>query len=222
MLLALSSIPALAQLTILNVPSADVTISKSIYERTDMTYRPSNAQSTLTPNFMFGTGRGTELDLNANTVSHPENQPLSIESGFKSAYALVSSPSSTDGFVVFGGTKFSNTVRNTAGNFSSYTYIATAMSYGKSRFTSGMWNSYNYTAQADRVGAFLGYEYKFNGKYTVASDWSSGSGSNGVTTTGLMWFPNSRLMIIPSYQVGNSGVSSGNHQAVLYVGMQLK
>lgn len=226
-----------AQLTILNIPSADVTGSGHINSRLDSTYNPNTHNFSSTPNFMFGVGKGTELNLNVNTISYPYTQAVNVESGFKTSHVLtrIGKPTvdnfgitkkgefvSLNGMDFFTGVKFSNTIANGTSSFVSYTYVATSLLYYGSRFTSGAWTSYSYSNKTSTSGAILGYEYVVNDKFTVATDWSSGSGPRGYTTVGIIYNLGSKWMLMPAYQLGNTGLIAGNHQAALFIGFVIK
>ena len=214
-----------AQSTIVSIPSSDAASMGSIYVRSDNTYNPKFHNYSSTPNFMFGIGKGSELDLNFNTLSYPFIQTLAIESGFKTAGQLISRPTPdgkfNNGLILYGGAKFVNAIRNSPTDFSEFTYTATSLIYYRNRFTSGAWDSQNYTDKSNRSGAMVGYEFTFNPNVIGAIDWSTGHGTNGYTSFAFE-FLKGRWMIQPGYQLGNIGVHQGNHQALLSIQFKIK
>lgn len=230
--LFISAVAANAQLTILGVPSADVTNNGGVYTRFDGKYQPSNASSTVTPNFMLGVGHRTELDLNAESLSHPGSGTIAIVPGFKTSVLTIYNAAAHFTDVTYVGDKFSLPVHNKTYEAGNYLYLGNAFATGHSRITAGLWNSQNYVDHGNKTGIFAGYEYTLgyrhdgwlnnDPKYVLAADWQSGNGNASKTTVGFMMFPTTKLMIIPAYYVGNSREVQGNHGATIYIGYKIK
>jgi hypothetical protein len=111
-----------------------------------------------------------------------------------------------------------------AGN---YLYAAGALTIHKdTRFTFGGWDSANAVAIGNRGGGMLGLErtithHKERNLVTLAADWQSGQGSNGALALGVMYFPTDRIMVIPAFQIANSGDHNANGPQI-FIGYLLK
>jgi hypothetical protein len=216
-----TSVLSFGQATIVNIPSADVMDKGKAYVWVNQTYMPDSAMYTNTPGLLIGLGKGFEADINVESFSH--NAPgyqVAVVPGFKYSRKLNKS------LTVFGGDKVGFPTHNKSYTAINYAYLAGAYSLKNVRFTAGAFNSQNYTANGNRTGALLGLEvtaYSKDGRPVLMPmyDWSSGKGSNGASAFGLGYYPTKRLLILPSYQIGNYGVRGGNHQAILYIGYNL-
>jgi hypothetical protein len=213
---SLLSAPADAQQTIMNVPSADVTDKGHVYFRGDSFYQPSPAAYNFNGNFAFGLGHNFEIDLNGMNLVHP-NQQSSVMPGFKwDAYKGKS-------LTLYVGDQFTQPVTNKLYSRGNFVYAAVAYTKGNLRLTGGAWGSQNSFAPGNRNGALAGVEYtaktfKNGGSLVPTYDFESGSGLNGYSSFGVMIYPIKRLMILPAYDVGNTGTTKGNHFAALFIG----
>jgi hypothetical protein len=222
--LVIGALNASAQLTVLNVPSADITAKGQVYFRGDTTYQGSTALTTFTPNLMFGIGSGAEFSLNAESLSHPGFGAISVVPGIKYRFFNIG-----ERFVAYAGDKIYLPVHNKTFGGGNYTYGAFAYSttFG-TRVGVGWYNQQNAYAEGNRSGGLFTLEQNvwINAKKrtlaTLAADWQTGRGTNGVATFGVMFFPTERLMVIPSYQLFNTLAMQGNNQAVMYIGYLLK
>jgi hypothetical protein len=57
-----------------------------------------------------------------------------------------------------------------------------------------------------------------NKKVTLAADWFTGNSGAGYVTPGLIFKITPKLTSYVSYQIGNTGVGSGNHQVLTEIG----
>jgi hypothetical protein len=216
-----------AQLTVLNVPSADITEKNGIYFRGDTTYAPISHVKSFTPNLMYGLGHDVEVSLNAESLASPGFGQIAITPGLKWRFLTPKD----EGFFAYVGDKAYFPVHNKQYASDNYLYSAAGLLVGGLRVGVGLYNSQNVVASRNRTGGLITFEQilktvsdeKGNRQYAVlAADWQSGRGSNGYLTLGVMFYPTRRLMLIPAYQLGNTLLKEGNHQAVVYVGYQLK
>jgi len=217
---------ALAQETILNIPSADILDQKQVYFRLDTAIFGSQT-ATLAPNLIFGMGHNIEAGININAFGVPAdtaNRSIVPNIKWKFYNTKPDRPTHLDFFVgdqIFFPTDFSTV---TTGN---YLYGAGALTvHSNTRFTAGAWDSVDIVANGNRGGAMLGLEQTVShvsnrNLVTLAADWQSGQGSNGALALGVMYFPTARLMVIPSFQIANSGNHNSNG-AIIFIGYMLK
>jgi hypothetical protein len=206
-----------AQQTIMNVPSADVTDKDHLYFRGDSFYQPSPALYSFNGNFAFGLGHNFEVDLNGINLVHP-NAPSAVMPGFKWTFYKGKN------LTLYVGDQFTEVLTHKTYSHGNFAYAAAAYTRGNLRLTGGVWNSQNSMALGNHSGALAGVEYtirtfKNGGSLVPAFDWESGNGLNGYSSYGIMIYPVKRLMILPAYDVGNSGATRGNHFAALFIGI---
>jgi hypothetical protein len=218
---------ALAQLTILNVASADVQDKNQLYLRVDTTAFVSSGDTTIAPNFIYGLGHNVDVGLNINAFGIPAgfaNRSIVPNIKWKFISGKSDAPNHFDMYV--GNQVFFPTFHGTfdAGN---YLYSAGALTFhSNTRVTAGAWDSQNVVNTGNHGGALLGIEQtiahqKERSLVTLAADWQSGRGSNGALALGSMFFPTDRWMIIPTFQIANSGDHNAN-AIVMFIGYLLK
>jgi hypothetical protein len=216
---------AMAQETILNVASADVLDSQQVYFRLDTAVFGSQT-ATLAPNFIVGLGHNVEAGVNINAFGVPAataNRSFVPNVKWKFFNTKADRPNHLD--LYMGDQLFVPTFQGTftAGN---YLYGAGALTiHSNTRFTAGAWNAANVVANGNRSGALLGLEQTIahsgnRSLITLAGDWQSGRGGNGALALGVMFFPTARLMVIPSFQIANSGDHNANG-AIVFIGYML-
>ncbi len=215
------------QQTILNIPSSDVLDKGKAYVRFDVSHYPVLNGTTFTPNFIFGVGHNVELGVNAEALSDPTSfSTTSIVPNFKWKFKEIRSGDGKLEFYL--GDKIYVPVHNRGFRAGNFLYVAGALSIDTgTRLTAGVFNYQDVYSRGNRSGAMVGIEQPVlytkrmdRSLLTLAADWQSGKGGNGYLTGGLMFFPTSRLMVIPAYQVGNTQFGS-NHGATVFVGYKL-
>ncbi|HZR64410.1 MAG TPA: hypothetical protein VFA85_04630, partial [Terriglobales bacterium] len=73
----------------------------------------------------------------------------------------------------------------------------------------------------NRVGGQFAIEQTVTNRLTVAADWYTGDEALGYVTPGLIFKATSKLTLYGAYEIGNRGVSAGNHQAVVEIGWNI-
>ncbi|MGE5322023.1 MAG: hypothetical protein ACM3SW_04145 [Actinomycetota bacterium] len=217
---------ASAQQTILNSPSADVMGTHQLYFRSDSAYFPGAVVGTEAPNFIYGLGHNIEAGININAFATPaDTNERAIVPNAKWKFLSTKSSQPVHFDMYLGDQLFVPTFHRTfnAGNF---LYAAGAISHKDTRFTFGGWDSESVVAPGNRGGELFGLEQTVahqndRNVVTLAADWQSGRGANGALALGVMFFPNERLMIIPAFQIANSGDHAANGPQ-LFIGYLLR
>jgi hypothetical protein len=200
---------------------------KQIYLRVDTSYFPSPGAATIAPNFIFGLGHNIEAGVNINAFGIPADAASrAIVPNFKWKFVSGKADAPNHFDMYLGDQVFLPTFHRPfdAGN---YFYAAAAGTiHSNTRLTGGLWHSENVVVDGSRGGVMLGLEQtiahqKERNLVTLAADWQSGRAANGALTLGVMYFPNSRLMIIPAFQIANSGDHAANG-ATVFIGYLLK
>jgi hypothetical protein len=73
-------------------------------------------------------------------------------------------------------------------------------------------------AKANRAGGQFTFEQRINKRLTLASEWYTGNNSAGYVNPGAILKLNSKLTLYAAYQIGNAGVTAGNHQFLWELG----
>ena len=166
--------------------------------------------ATFTPRVVVGIGHGIEVGVNIDGLSAPGLDALEFSPTAK--WRLWKAQTSGSSFFV-GDDLFLPVQWRTydAGN---YVYAAfakerkhgTRISFGGYDFTR------NVVAHANRAGGQFTFEQLINKRLTLAAEWYTGNNSVGYVNPGAIVKLNSKLTLYAAYQIGNAGVTTGNHQ----------
>ena len=73
-------------------------------------------------------------------------------------------------------------------------------------------------ANANRAGGQFTFEQRLNNRLTLAAEWYTGKQAVGYVNAGAIIKLNSKLALYAAYQIGNAGVTTGNHQFLGEIG----
>ena len=123
-----------AQQTVFNVPTADVLDKGKIYVELDAAFKFNNQDalrrfSSFVPRVVVGTGGSTEIGLNVIGNVQPGADSTIIVPTVKTKFYQ----NKKKDFAVFGGTNFYIPVRNRSYKFGTYSYVAAAKTFNKTR-----------------------------------------------------------------------------------------
>ncbi|MGA8038402.1 MAG: hypothetical protein WA823_17985 [Candidatus Acidiferrales bacterium] len=200
---------AQAQETVFDVPSADVLDAGKVYGELDGTVRAVDPLATFTPRVVLGIGHNIEVGVNFEGLSAPSLGELAISPTIKWR------PWRTDrGWSFYAGDNIFFPVYNRTYNAGNYAYASfakewksgTRIGFGGYDFTK------NVVAAANRAGGQFTFEQKLGSRVTLAAEWYTGKTATGYVNPGAVWKLTSKLTFYTAYQIGNSGVTSGNHE----------
>jgi hypothetical protein len=205
----IASVIGFAQETVFNVPSGDVLDRGKAYGEIDVAYQPSPDFAFFTPRVVVGAGKRVEIGVNfngASTVGHPE---LVVSPTIKwKAY-----DGGSNGWAFIVGDDLFLPLKNRtydAGNYFYAEFVKTWKSGTRATF-----GAYHFSADvvssAQRAGGQFAFEQPINKRVTAAVDWYTGAQALGYVTPGMVVKMTSKLTWYGSYEIGNQGVSSGNH-----------
>jgi hypothetical protein len=202
--------PTHAQETVFDVPSADILDRGKVYGELDGTLRPVDFLATFTPRVVIGIGHGIEVGGNFDGLSSPIVGQLEISPTLK--WRLWKGETSGWSFYVGDDLFFPVRVRTfNAGNYA-YATFAKTWTHG-TRITFGAYDfTRNVVATANRAGGQFTLEQALNKRFTLAAEWYTGHSSVGYVNPGAIIKLSSKLTLYTAYQIGNSGVTAGNHQ----------
>ena len=219
MLLLLSAFPvfsAYGQETVFDVPSADILDKGKIYGELDGTLRPVDFLATFTPRVVVGIGHGIEVGVNFDGLSAPGVDDLEISPTLK--WQLWKSQ--TSGLSFYVGDDLFLPVRMRTYNAGNYAYASFAKTWKHgTRIGVGAYDfTRNVVANANRAGGQFTIEQSLNKRLTLAVEWYTGNTSVGYVNPGAIIKLTSKLTLYGAYQIGNAGVTTGNHQFLWEVG----
>jgi len=205
-----------AQETIFSVPSGDVLDCGKVYGELDFTFRPNDGTKVYTPRVVIGVGHRLEIGLNVNGIVTPGVLQTTLSPTIKwKGY-----DGGGNGWAFFVGDDLFLPVQNRGYSAGNYIYAEFTKTWKtKTRATFG---GYHFTrdvvAPAQRVGGQFAIEQPVGDRLTLAGDWYTGTHALGYITPGIILKATSKLTLYGSYQIGNSGVSAGNHHLLMELG----
>ena len=208
--------PALAQETIFNVPSGDILDKGKVYGEFDFAYRWDQSVGTYTPRVVAGIGHRIEIGMNLNGISSPGPSQTTPTPTIKwKAY-----DGGKNGWAFMVGDDVFIPAQNRSYDAGNYIYAEfaktlktqTRLTFGALDFTS------NVVANGNKAGGQFGIEQPVNKRVTLAADWFTGNHSSGYFTPGAVIKLSSKATAYAAYEIGNSGVSRGNHLLLLELG----
>jgi hypothetical protein len=200
-----------AQETVFNVPSADVLDKGKVYGELDGTVRVVDPPfATFTPRVVVGIGHQIEVGVNFNGLSAPEVGELEISPTVK--WRIWKAKSSGWSFLVGDDLFFPVSKRSyEAGNYA-YAFFGKEWKHGTRIGFGGYDFTSNVVSTGNRAGGQLTLEQTLNKRLTLAAEWYTGNSAVGYVNTGAVIKLTQKVTLYTAYQIGNSGVTTGNHQ----------
>jgi len=205
-----------AQETVFDVPSADILDKGKVYGELDGTLRPVDFLATFTPRVVVGIGHGIEAGLNFDGLSAPGLNQLDISPTVKWRVWK----GKTSGLSFYVGDDLLFPVRMRAydvGNYA-YAFFAKEWKHGTRIGFGGYDFTRKVVANANRAGGQFTFEQVVTKRLTLAAEWYTGNTSAGYVNSGAIIKLSSKLTLYAAYQVGNAGVTNGNHQFLWELG----
>jgi len=199
-----------AQETVFDVPSADILDKGKVYGEFDVTTRPVNPVATFTPRAVVGVGGSIEVGVNFDGPSTDTPFEQIISPTIK--WRLWKNENSGWSFLLGDDLFFPATHRTyDAGNYA-YAFFSKTWKHGTRISLGGYDFTRHVVAEANRAGGQFTFEHPINSRVTLAAEWYTGNQASGYVNPGAIFKLTSKLTLLTAYQIGNSGVSSGNHQ----------
>lgn len=207
---------AYGQQTVFDVPSADVLDKGKVYGELDGTARPVDPLYTFTPRVVVGLGHRIEAGVNFDGLSAPTMDQLQISPTIK--WRLWNSDVS--GWSLYAGDDLFFPISKRTYNAGNYFYASfakewkhgTRLGFGGYDFTR------NVVANANRAGGQFTFEQRVSPRLTLAAEWYTGKQAVGYVNPGVIFKLTPKLTFYAAYQIGNSGVTKGNHQFLWEIG----
>jgi hypothetical protein len=207
---------AYGQETVFDVPSADVLDAGKVYGELDGTVRVVDPVATFTPRVVVGIGHGVEVGTNFDGLSAPTLNQLDISPTVK--WRLWKRECAGWSFYVGDDAFFP--VRQRAYSVGNYAYASFAKQWRHG--TRVGFGGYDFTryvvANANRAGGQFTFEQRASNRLTLAAEWYTGKQAVGYVNTGAIIKLSSKFTLYAAYQIGNAGVTTGNHQLLWELG----
>lgn len=207
---------AIGQETIFNVPSGDILDKGKVYGEFDFAYLWNASSGTYTPRVVAGIGHHIEFGMNVNGISTPGPAQTTPTLTVKwKAY-----DGGTNGWAFLIGDDVFVPVQNRAYDAGNYIYAEFTRSLkSQTGVTLGVFDfTRNVVASGNKAGGQFGIEQPLGKRITAAADWFTGDHSAGYFTPGLAIKLSSKLTAYTAYEIGNTGLSKGNHLLLLELG----
>jgi hypothetical protein len=210
------ALPALGQETVFDVPSPDILDQGKVYGELDGTARPVDPIYTFTPRVVVGLGDRIEAGVNFIGLSEPSSGQVTISPTVK--WRLWEGGNSGWSFFVGDNVFFPARKREyNAGNYF-YAEFAKVFRKGTRIGFGGYYFTKNVVAPAQRAGGQFTLEQPIYKRLTVAAEWTTGNNAAGYVSPGVIVKATSKLTLYGCYQIGNAGVTKGNHQFLWELG----
>jgi hypothetical protein len=207
---------AYGQETVFDVPSADILDKGKVYGELDGTVRVANPFATFTPRVVVGIGHQIEVGVNLDGLSVPYVGELEILPNVK--WRIWKTKTSGWSFLVGDDLFFPVYQRSyNAGNYA-YAFFAKEWKHGTRIGFGGYDFTRNVVSAANRAGGQFTLEQVVNKRLTMAAEWYTGSSTVGYVNTGAVIKLTQKLTLYTAYQIGNTGVTTGNHQFLWEIG----
>lgn len=215
-LAAAYSLPAAAQETIFNVPNGDILDKGKVYGEFDFSYLADTSTAGYTPRVVVGIGHRVEVGVNVDGITSPGPSSTSPTPTIKwKAY-----DGGKNGWSFLLGNDVFIPAQNRSYDAGNYFYAEFAKTLKtQTRFTFG---AFDFTSQVvasgNKAGGQFGVEQPVNKRLALAADWFTGNHAIGYFTPGAVIKLSSKATAYAAYEIGNSGVSQGNHLLLLELG----
>ena len=205
---------ALAQETIFNVPSGDILDKGKIYGEFDSAYLWDVRIGTYTPRVVVGIGHQLEIGLNLNGITTPGPSQITPTPTIKwKAYSRA-------GWALLLGNDLFIPVQNKTYDAGNYFYVQLTKRFkAQARITLGAFDfTPHVVASGNKVGGQFGIEQPISKRVTLAADWFTGNQSAGYLTPGAAIKLSSKATLYAAYEIGNTGLTQGNHLLLVELG----
>jgi hypothetical protein len=169
----------------------------------------------FTPRVVAGIGHRIEIGLNMNGIGVPGTVQTTPTPSLK--WKL---HDGKQGWAFLVGDEFFIPVQNRTYDVGNYLYAELTKTWKtKTRATAGTYYfTRNVVATAQRAGGQFAIEQPVCNRVTLAADWFTGNQAVGYLTSGAIVKITSKLTGYFSYEIGNSGLSKGNHRFLVELG----
>jgi hypothetical protein len=216
--------PAMAQSTLMNVPSTDVVAARKVYVEMDFltnyAWQRQGSFQNYIPRTVVGVGRNVEVGVNVSyTHVSGESQPVEVQPNIKWQFYN----NEGNGTAAAVGCILYAPVTHRAGTstFGQCYSVASKQLRGRfgPRFTGGAYALVHANEdERTKVGAIVGYEQPIAKKVSFIVDWFSGENRFGYVSPGFSFVTSKKSALTTGYAIANHG--RGKNALFAYYGIQ--
>ena len=215
---------AIAQSTLMNIPSTDVVAAKKVYVEfdflTNYAWQREGSFQNYIPRTVIGAGRNIEVGANVSyTHVSGESLPIEIQPNIK--WQVYSNESNGTAIAVGCILYAPITHRAGARTIGQCYSVASKQLPGRfgPRFTGGAYALLHANEdEKTKAGAIVGYEQPLAKKISLIVDWSSGDNRFGYVSPGLSFVTSKQSALTTGYTIANHG--RGKNALFAYYGIQ--
>lgn len=196
----------MAQQTIFNVPSADVTPPKHVYLETEgqfRTWKPDRFFSG-TEYFAVGVGHNTELDVTFSNLNAPGTGTATLGLGFKTSWPLLKNRLPRRELKLTLGELVPVSVRGQGVGSWTYGHLSGRVPGLNTRVSAGVSVGTRQLFGRDTVGFMGGVEQPVTKRLTLLADWFSGTSNYGLLISGFSYVLPMGVNMFAGYQIPNN------------------
>jgi len=202
--------PALAQQTIFNVPSADITPRGKLYVENEGQFRPWTPHPFYlgTQYDALGLGFNTELDLSMFNITAPSTHNLALAPGFRSCIPLLKERLKERELKLTVGELIPIQLIGDR-SVGSWTYVhgSGRLPGINTRITAGVSVGTKQLFGKNVVSFIGGIEQRVTRRFSVQADWFSGSHSLGLFIPGCAYVLPGKAIVFVGFQIPNTNSS---------------
>ncbi len=222
-ILTLSTASALAQTTLMNVPSTDVVAPKKVYAEMDFltnyAWQREGSFQNYIPRTVIGVAKNVEAGVNVSfTHVTGEDSPVEIQPNVK--WQFYSNESNGTAGAV--GCILYTPITNRAGTdtLGQCYVVASKQISGRfgPRFTGGGYTLIGAASEKTKHGAIVGYEQPLVNRLSLIIDWFSGDNRFGYVSPSLSFATTKDSSLSAGYAIANKG--KGKNSLFVYYGKQ--
>ena len=216
--------PAMAQSTLMNVPSTDVVAARKVYVEMDFltnyAWQREGSFQNYIPRTVIGVGRNVEVGVNVSyTHVSGESQPLEVQPNIKWQFYSNegNGTAAAVGCILYAPV----THRTGTSTFGQCYSVASKQLRGRfgPRFTGGAYALVHANEdERTKVGAIVGYEQPLVKKVSFIVDWFSGENRFGYVSPGFSFVTSKKSALTTGYAIANHG--RGKNALFAYYGIQ--
>lgn len=215
---------AMAQSTLMNVPSTDVVATKKVYVEMDFltnyAWQRQGSFQNYIPRTVIGVGRNVEVGVNVSyTHVSGESQPIEVQPNIKWQFYSNegNGTAAAVGCILYAPV----THRTDTTTFGQCYSVASKQLPGRfgPRFTGGAYALIHASEdERTKAGAIVGYEQPLAKKVSLIVDWFSGDNRFGYVSPGFSFVTSKKSALTTGYAIANHG--RGKNALFAYYGIQ--
>ena len=199
----------IAEQTIFNVPSADVTPKGILFLQHESQTRPwrHNAFWYGTHYGAYGIGHNTEIDATLDNIGAPHTDNITLGVGFKTFQPILKRAFPEQEIKITFGEELPISLQGQGVGNWTYAHFSGRLPKLKTRLTAGISYGTHQIFGRDAVSFIGGYEQPITKRFSLIGDWYSGTNTMGLFSTGFSYALTKTTSLYVGYQIPNNTAS---------------